>query len=161
MDNNITSEKVLQELEQLPPREYQSTSQRKLFSEVSSALLKGHLEDLIEERNWVTGIIMSASILEFAGKTRLVWKQKSTTKPETHKKYELNFAATIQELFENKIIDEATRDRMIRIKNARNAAAHDLPHQVALSREKKPNDVLEGHIRAAIKIMEDLFLSTG
>lgn len=160
MNDQVMFRKVVHDLEELPAIEDQSASQRKFFSEVSSALLRGHLEVLIQERDWITGIIMSVSILEFAGKTRLIWKQKDALKTGTRKIYRLKFAATIELLFNNKIIDDTTRDEMIKIKDARNAAAHDLPHQVALSRGKEANDVIEGHIKNAVKIMESLFSKT-
>jgi len=160
LNNQITFENTIKELEKLPSRENQSTNQRKLFSEISVALLTRHLEHLIDERNWVTGIIMSASMLEFAGKTRLLWKQTWASKTQIRKIHELDFATAIEQLLKCKMIDKPVYEKMEEIRHVRNKAAHDLPYQAALSLENRPNDTLEGYIRRTIEIIQVLFSST-
>jgi hypothetical protein len=160
LNGSVSPKRTVEELEKLPSIEDQSPNQRKFFSEISSALLKTHLEDLANERNWITGIIMSASILEFAGKTRLIWRQRDMSDNRVSRTRKLNFAGTIEQLFRNEMVTKNTRDEMKRINRARNEAAHELPHQVALSRQKKPNDVMEGYINSAIEILHGLLLET-
>lgn len=157
MNEKITYEKTIKKLENLPSREKQSPKQKKFFSEISAALMTAHLEYLVEEKNWFAGIVVSASMLDFAGKTRLLWSQKTASEIETRKINELKFAETIKQLLKRKVIDKSTFDKMEEIRHARNEAAHDLLHEVALSLEKKPNDSLEGCIRRAIIIVKILF----
>lgn len=160
MDDKITYQKVINELKTLPPREKQSTEQRKFFSEFSSALLTAHLKHLIENRDWFAGILMSASMLDFAGKTRLLWKHTAVSQSESRKIYNLKFAETNKQLLKHKIIDKSTYDEIDRIREARNEAAHDIPYQVGLSLMKKPNATLESYIKQTIDIIELLFSST-
>lgn len=161
LNGKITFERTIKELEKLPSREKQSPNQRKTFSEISAALLTTHLEYLIEERNWVAGIIMSASMLEFTGKTRLLWKQTGASKAEIRNIHRLEFASTIKKLLKQRIIAKSTHERMEEIRQARNEAAHDLPHQIGLSLKNEPNVAQENLIRNAVKIIKDLFSSTG
>ena len=157
MNDKITPEKIIKELGKLPLREYQSANQRKLYSEIGVALLTTHLEMLIDERNWFTGIIMSASMLEFVGKTMLLWEQARASKTEICKIYLLNFAQTIGRLRASKIIDKHTYKRMEKIRHKRNDMAHELPIQVAVSLINKPNADLEALIKDAIEIINTLF----
>ena len=160
MNDKITYEKTIKELETLPPREKQSPEQRKFFSEFSTALLTAHLKHLIGNREWFAGILMSASMLEFAGKTRLLWKQTAVSQSEIRKIYKLTFAETNKQLLKHKIIDKLMYDKIEKIRKVRNDAAHELPYQVALSLENKPNVTLEGYIKQTIDIIEQLFSST-
>ena len=159
MNDKITYEKTIKELETLPPREKHSPEQRKFFSEFSAALLTAHLKHLIENRDWFTGILMSASMLDFAGKTKLLWKQTAVSQSKIRKIYNLKFAETNKHLLKHKIIDKAMYDKIEKIREARNEAAHDIPYQVVLSLMKKPNATLESYIKQTIDIIGFLFLA--
>lgn len=157
MNLDIPIDKIIEKLQKLPPREDQSSAQRKFFSQITPVLFTKHLEHLIKKRNWFAGIAMSASMLDFAGKTRLLWKQSKTSKNRIRKIYKLDFASTIRQLLEQGIIDQSMHKKMEKIRDVRNEAAHEVIYQVALSLENKPNDTLEGYIRDAINIIDDLF----
>jgi len=150
-------DKILEEFERLLPREDQSPDQRRFYAQISGTLMTRHLEHLIENRDWFSGIIMSASMLEFTGKTRLLWKEIRVSKEKSGKIYKLNFASTIKQLLKHKIINKQTYERLEKIRLARNEAAHDIPQQVALSLERKPNSIQERNIEDAIKIIDVLF----
>jgi len=153
----VTIESTIKELETLPPRERQSTKQRKFFSEISVALLRRELERLIDKKDWLAGAIMSASMLEFAGKTLLLWKQSSASKKEIERIYQSDFATTIKQLLKHKIINKSIYNKMEENRSARNKAAHEILYQVALSLENKPNATLHECITNAIEIIDFLF----
>lgn len=153
-------DEIIENLKNLPPREDHSLKQRSFYSQISPVLFTKQLEHLIKERNWFIGIIMSGSMLDFAGKTRLLWKQSKTSKNEIRKIYKFTFGKTIEQLHKQKIIDRSTYEKMKKIRDTRNEAAHNVPYQVALSLEKKQNKTLEDHIISAINIIEVLFSHT-
>ena len=154
MSGKTTFEEINERIRSLPPIEDLSEEDRKFFSSIGSALMTSHLEYLLEERNWLAGIIASASMLDFAGKTRLIWEHKGSI-PKS-KIDNLNFATTILCLFTSKIITKSEFEKMEKIRDARNKMAHDMRSQVSLSFGKKPNPTLQNLIEEAIKIIKIL-----
>lgn len=157
MNGKVTYRSTIKDLESLPPRERQSPSQRKLWSEISKELMTRHLEHLIKRREWFAGILMSASMLEFAGKTKLIWQQTNFPRVGVGRINRLDLAATNKKLFENDMIDEPTYEKIDKIRIVRNEAAHDIPYQAAITLENKPNATLEKRIKQTIEIIELLF----
>jgi hypothetical protein len=64
-------------LENLPSVEDFSEEDRKFYSEIGRAILINELDSLIGAKKLSIGVIMAASMLEFAGKIRLLWKFKN------------------------------------------------------------------------------------
>jgi len=155
MGDKITLEKIFERLEKLPPREDLSTNEKKFYSEIGRSLLTRQLEFLIEEKMWVLGVIMSASTLEFVGKTRLIWKYKGSVSGRKIRR--LEFASTIKCLLASKIINEDTFKKMEKIRDARNDLAHELLRQVAASFKNESNPESEALIREAIEVIKILF----
>jgi len=155
MIDKTSSEKILERFGNLPPTEYLSGDDRKFFSNITSALLTTHLEHLIKEKMWVIGVIMSASMLEFTGKIRLIWKYKGSI--SKRKINNLNFATIIVCLLTSKIIDKSKYKKMEKIRDARNKLAHNVVSQVFSTLSKKPNPTLENLITEATEIIKGLF----
>lgn len=154
MPRKITVDSTLKRLSSLPQPEKMSNDDRKFYSEIGAALMKDELELLIANKQWVLGIIHLASILDFVGKTRLIWKYKGSI--SSRKIYKYKFDKTIKELFNAKIIDSQTFKKMEEIRETRNTFAHDLLRLGSLS--KNPNPNLEKLITEGITIIETLFL---
>lgn len=155
MNDKITLEKIFERLEKLPPREDQSEDDRRFYSEIGRSLLIRHLEFLMEERQWVSGVIMSALMLEFAGKTRLIWKYKRSV--SSRKIRRLKFASTTKCLLASRIIDNDIFKKMEKIREARNDLAHELLRHVVASFKNESNPELEALIREAIEVVKILF----
>lgn len=156
MIDKTTYERTLERLSKLPPVEDLSGNDRKFYLEIGRAILENELEYLIQQKKWVLGIIMSASMLDFVGKTRLIWKYKGSVSKKKINAF--NFATTIMCLFASKIVDEQTYKKMEKIRDTRNKFAHNLARQFSISH--KPNPDLENLIREAIEIIKSLFNSS-
>ena len=153
----ITIDDTLKKLDNIPPRGQQSIDERKFFSEISSALFTGELEERIADKSWVEGIILAATMLDFAGKTRLIWIDNVTDLRQFKKIDKLTLEKVIEKLRDKRIITDQQFAEINRIRKARNEAAHDLIHQVLMSRQKQPNPKVESDIKSAIKLLEQLF----
>ena len=81
------------------------------------------LEDLIEERNWFVGVLLSASILEDVGKRKL--KREFKGKIDADKIDRLTLEETIMMLFASQLIDSKMYSKLMKIKTVRNDLAHD------------------------------------
>lgn len=156
MIDKLTYDRTLEKLSKLPPVEDLSRNDRKFYLEIGRAILENELEYLIQQKKWVLGIIMSASMLDFVGKTRLIWKYKESVSKKKINNF--NFATTIMCLFASKIIDEQSYKKMEKIRDIRNKFAHNLARQFSISH--KPNPDLENLIREAIEIIKSLFDSS-
>ena len=150
----VTFESTLKRLSNLPQPEKMSDDDRKFYSEIGAALLKNELELLMANKQWVLGVISLASMLDFVGKTKLIWKHKGSI--SSRKIYKYKFYKTIKDLFDTKIIDSQTFRKMEEIRETRNKFAHDLVRLFSLSHEPNPN--LENLIREGITTIETLFL---
>lgn len=153
--NKITWDKTIKKLENLPSVEDFSEEDRKFYSEIGRAILINELDSLIGAKKLSIGVIMAASMLEFAGKIRLLWKFKKSVAND--KIYNLNFAMTIMCLFASKIVDKDTYDKMEKIKDTRNKLAHNLLIQLSTSLDTKNNLDLESLIKDSIDIIKILF----
>jgi len=153
LNDKITPNETLEKLGKLPKREDMSEQDKNLYSEVGSALLSGELENLINSKQWMSGIIVTALMLDFVGKTRLIWHHNGSVTTRTIEKY--TFFKTINKLRQYNIIDEPTYNKMQEIKNVRNSFAHDLLRQWAMSSSSHPK--LERLIRDGIAIITTLF----
>ena len=153
--NKITWDKTIKKLENLPSVEDFSEEDRKFYSEIGRAILINELDSLIGAKKLSIGVIMAASMLEFAGKIRLLWKFKKSVAND--KIYNLNFAMTIMGLFASKIVDKDTYDKMEKIKDTRNKLAHNLLIQLSTSLDTKNNSDLESLIKDSIDIIKILF----
>jgi hypothetical protein len=81
------------------------------------------LEDLIEERNWFVGVILSTAILEDVGKRKL--KRAFKGKIDSKKIERLTFEQTIIMLLASGLVNAKTYQKLMDIKNVRNDFAHD------------------------------------
>jgi len=152
MSGRTTFESTLERLSNLPQPEKMSNDDRKFYSEIGAAFMKNELELLIANKQWVLGIISLASMLDFVGKTRLIWEYKGAISTGKITKY--TFYRTIKVLFNSKIIGAQTYKDMLKIKQTRNDFAHKLLRLFSLSH--KPNPGLEKLIREGITIIETL-----
>lgn len=155
MGRNVTYKETLSRLRILPPIQKLSKEEKKFYSELGEALLTGQLEYLIAQKNWGFGVIVAASMLDYVGKIRLIWKFSSSTSPE--KILEYKFSKTIRRLYESGIIDESTHKRMKRIRDARNKLAHELLAQrFALSQFDLNNITFKKNIEESIEVIRVL-----
>ena len=88
-----------------------------------SSIVSWELEDFIESRNWFSGVIFSASILDDIGKRKLKRNFKGKINPK--KIDNLQLEQTIMLLLASGLIDQITYERMLDVKNLRNDLAHD------------------------------------
>jgi hypothetical protein len=88
-----------------------------------SYIISYKLEDIIEERNWIVGVILSAAALDDIGKLKLKWQLKGKIKPE--KIENLNFEETIMLLLASGLVAPKTYQKLMEIKKVRNDLAHD------------------------------------
>jgi hypothetical protein len=144
--------KTLQKLGKLPKRENMSEDEKKFYSEVGSALLQGELESLIDSKQWMAGIIVTALMLHFVGKTRLIWHHAGSVSTRAIENYD--YFKTMKELRQHGIIDDATFDKMDEIRKVRNSFAHNLLRQWSAS---KANPKIEKLIKEGISIISTLF----
>ena len=152
MTRKITVKSTLETLSKLPPREKMSKKDRKFYSEIGSALMKNELELLINNKQWVLAVISLASMLDFTGKTKLIWNHKGSVSERKINNYK--FFKTIKELLNSNIIGDQTYRKMEEIRKTRNNFAHNLLRLFSLSNE--PNPSLEKLIRDGVKIIETL-----
>jgi len=153
MNKKVTFEDTIERLDKLPPPERMSKSDKEVYTGVGLALLRNESQLLIENKQWVLGVIMMATMLDFVGKTKLIWKHKgaiSSREINRYKAYKTN-----RQLLDLEIIDGRTYKEIERIRKARNEIAHDLIKQFSLSHT--PNPKLERLIREGLKIIETLF----
>jgi len=150
----VTFESTLKRFRTLPQPEKMSDDDRKFYSEIGEALMRNELELLMANKQWVLGVISLASMLDFVGKTKLIWKHKGSI--SSRKIFKYKFYETIKDLFDTKIIDSQTFRKMEEIREMRNKFAHDLLR--LLSRSHEPNSYLENLIREGITTIETLFL---
>lgn len=153
MTNKITPKDVLNRLGKLPPREKMSEKEKEFYKEISSALMKSELEQLIANRQWIVGIISLTLMLEFIGKTMLIWKQKGSVSVRKINNYTIY--KTFKQLSDLKMVDQQTSRKMHKIRKTRNNFAHGLPRPMSLSNQ--PNPKLEKLIQDGIAIIEELF----
>lgn len=153
MNKRITVNKTIEKLSKIPKPENMSEQDKKLYSEVGLALLENELELFIVNKQWVLGIIVMASILNFVGKTKLIWHHKGLVSTKKIMKYD--FARTIKDLQKFNIIDNQIYNKLEEIRKIRNSFAHDLLRQWSIS--LKPNPNLENLIRDGIAIITTLF----
>lgn len=145
-------DKTLEKLGKLPKREDMSERNKKFYSEVGSALLHGELETLIDSKQWMTGIIVTALMLHFIGKTRLIWYHNGSVSTRVIEKY--SYLKTMKKLRQYDIIDDVAFDKMDEIRNVRNSFAHDLLRQWSTS---KANPKIEKLIKEGMSIITTLF----
>jgi hypothetical protein len=81
------------------------------------------LTDLIEEGNWVVGVILSASILDDVGKRRL--KREFKGKIDSNRIENLKFEETIMMLLASRLVTPKIYQKLMDIKKVRNGLAHD------------------------------------
>jgi hypothetical protein len=81
------------------------------------------LTDLMEEGNWVVGVILSAAILEDVGKRRL--KREFKGKIDSKRIENLKFEETIMMLFASRLVTPKIYQKLMDIKKVRNDLAHD------------------------------------
>lgn len=123
LEQKITYEHVLAKLYRLPSIEGMTNSEKTFYSQLGEALLVGQLEHLIAQKNWGMGIMMAASMLDYVGKIRLIWKYGDYI--PSQKILQSKFAETIEHLYQSGIIDESTQNKMARVEEARDRLAHD------------------------------------
>lgn len=155
LNKKITPKSTSKKLDELPNRENMSEQDKKFYSDVGSAILENELALFIDNKQWVLGIITMAIMLDFVGKTKLIWHHKGLVSSNRILRYK--FIKTIAELRNSNIIDEQTFNKMEEIRNTRNSFAHDLLRQWSLS--SHPNPKLEKLIRDGIKIIKTLFVT--
>jgi len=154
MNEEVTYKETLSRLSSLPAIQKWSNKEKKFYSEIGEALLTGQLEYLIAQRNWGFGVIMGASMLDYVGKIRLIWKFSSSIPPEEILEY--TFGKTIRRLFESGIIDEPTHERMERIRDTRNRLAHDLPTQRFALSESDADTHYKEIIKESVEVVREL-----
>jgi hypothetical protein len=100
------------------------------FEGYYSYIITYKLEDMIEERNWFAGVVLSAAILEDVGKRKL--KRLFKEKIDEDKIMRLTIEQTIMMLFASGLIEPKIYHKLIDIKKVRNDLAHD-SHQAMSS----------------------------
>jgi hypothetical protein len=88
-----------------------------------SYIISYKLEDLIEEGNWVEGVILSAAILDDVGKRKL--KKQFKGKINSTKIENLRFEETIMMLLASGLITPKIYQKLMEIKKVRNDLTHD------------------------------------
>lgn len=131
LEQKITFESVLATLDKLPSIESMTDSEKTFYSQLSEALLVGQLEHLIAQKSWGMGVMMAASMLDYVGKIRLIWKHVDSI--SSQEILQLKFAETIKTLYESGIINESTQKKMVGVEKLRNILAHDLLSQYSAS----------------------------
>lgn len=88
-----------------------------------SYIVSYKLEDLIEEGNWVVGVILSAAILDDVGKRKL--KRQFKGKINSRKIENLRFEETIMMLLASGLVTSKIYQKLMEIRRVRNDLAHD------------------------------------
>ena len=86
-------------------------------------IVSNKLESLIREKNWLVGVILSASIIDDLGKRKLKRSFKGKINPDKIER--LQFDQTIMLLLVAGLIDDRIYQKLMEIKEARNSLAHD------------------------------------
>ena len=153
MSKKITPNNALNKLGKLPTPENMTDSDKKFYSSIGSALLVNELEQLIQNKQWILGTIILGSMIDFVGKTKLIWHHKGRVSSSRIMKYKS--VKTNEELLNSNIIDDSTYNKLEEIRKIRNSFAHDLLRQWATS--LNPNIRYENLIREGIRIITAIF----
>ena len=93
------------------------------------------LNHFVSSGDWLSGVIMAASILEFVGKTRLLWKFERTISKDKIQNMDLEDVITF--LFASNVITQSTYTKMHQIRRGRNKIVHHPNNLYDLMFEKK------------------------
>jgi hypothetical protein len=152
MKAKITERDTLERLNKLPDIQDFSESDKKFYAEIGSSLLTSELDDLLRKKEYIMGVIMAASMLDYVGKIRLIWEFKGIVSKK--KIYPLELATVSKLLFASKIIHGKTYAKMEEIRNVRNELAHNMLSHLTTP---QPNNKLESLIKDAKGIISLLF----
>jgi hypothetical protein len=144
----------LQKIKTTPLREL-TTKDRERFWKAFGYFIQEMLEETIREKNWVVGVILSASALEDISKRELA--KMFNDKVKSERIDHLTFEETIMFLLASKKIDQKTYSKLMGIKETRNDIAHDIIMQVTTLLAtflKKEEPDLERTIRNAIECLD-------
>ena len=93
------------------------------FEGYFSYIVSYKLEDLIEEKNWFVGVMLSASILEDVGKRKI--KRAFKGKIDSERIERLTIEQTTMMLLASGLVDAKTYQKLMDVKEVRNDLAHD------------------------------------
>jgi hypothetical protein len=144
-------QETLEKLARMPPRDMMSEDEQRFYANVGRALVTNQLEYLIEAKQWAIGIIVSASMLEYSGKTRLIWRHGKNI--STKRIDSLNLAGVALSLFTSGIIDAPTYKTMEKIRKIRNELSHNLLFQFKACQPGQTGGELEELIRKTVEIL--------
>jgi len=120
-----TLEHILSEMKKLPKpkNKTEDIAQAERVEGFLTYMVSHELEDLIEERNWFAGVLLSASILEDLGKRKLERIFAGKIKPE--KIDRLTLEQTTMFLLSSGAINQEIYAKLMEIREARNDIAHN------------------------------------